>query len=289
MVNSKVINIFMSNKKYVILFSALYVAIIIFFSYNEHKKSKNKLEYDAIISRNQKIISTYSDEISLLTAIFDQAQESINKLTKVFKKTNKLDLREWDFESISTPICKGIYNTILSIAEEGDKFSVNIYIRFKRINKDKGESYEYVKMIAHEGNHKYQPKILGVRKLIKTYGEYLYIKQFINKNPIRTILLEREEIKRNFKFNGDYENYKMEYGQYIGIPIICKGNSMIALVEIIAHENSRLASTKDCVEDIISKYILPYLYFLQLSQRIEKNMKTTIEIMNKEGDAYGEE
>jgi hypothetical protein len=26
-----------------------------------------------------------------------------------------------------------------------------------------------------------------------------------------------------------------------------------------------------------------------LSQRIEKNMKTTIEIMNKEGDAYGEE
>lgn len=287
-VNGKIVNIVNSNKKYVIIMSIVYIIIIIWYAYNEHKKDKEEVNYDNNIRAKDKIINTYCKEISLITAIFDQTQDNINKLTKTFSRNKEFDLREWNFESIATPICKGIYETILLSAENGDSFSVNIYKKY-RIKKADGKIVERVKMIAHEGDHKYEPKILGVPKLYKPNSEYQYMKQFVNSNPKRTILLGREEIRKAFKFNGDYENYKDEYSQYIGIPVICKGNTMISLIEIIAHEDSKIAIDKEHIEKIINNYVLPYQYFLLMSHKIEKNMKTTIKFINKEDIVIGEE
>lgn len=283
--NEKLVNILNTGKKYVIILGIVYIILVVRYNLKEHKKRNQEINFDIELKNKQKKINTYNKEISSLTAIFNFTQDSINRLTKVFKSSKKLDLREWDFERIATPVCSGIHEIILSIAEKGTKFSVNIYVKIKQyIN---GELKEYVKMIAHEGDPKYTPKILGNIKLIKTNSDYLYIKQFINNNPKRTILLEKEEIKRAFKFNGDYENYRDEYNQYVGIPIMCKGNDVISLIEIIAHEDSMISSNKENLENVINEYMLPYQFFLLMSYKIERNMKTTIEIINREDGVNG--
>jgi len=68
---------------------------------------------------------------------------------------------------------------------------------------------------------------------------------------------------------------------------MCKGNDVISLIEIIAHEDSMISSNKENLENVINEYMLPYQFFLLMSYKIERNMKTTIEIINREDGVNG--
>lgn len=82
-------------------------------------------------------------------------------------------------------------------------------------------------MIAHEGeNLGDPPNIFGVRRLLKNSGNVHYsMKQFIDNNPKISVLPDKKSVRKAFN------NYKDSYNQYVGIPICCKGNNTISLIE----------------------------------------------------------
>lgn len=267
--DGKIVNLYMTGKLWVLIIYLIFILSIIFYAISE---SKEKQEAERLKDK-EKEISAYKREIDSMRDVFDFSQDAINRLTKNFAKNKQLDLREWNFEAVATYICKGVYSAISAVAEKGTNFTVNIYV--KEIDEEKKE---YVTMIAHEGENRGDPpNIFGVRRMLKPGSDIHYsMKQFADNNPKINVLQDKESIKKSFS------KYKESYNQYVGIPICCKGNNMISLLEIIAHDESVIANNKSDILKIINKYAICYQYFALLAHKIEKNMITTINVINAE-------
>ena len=270
--DGKIVNLYLSGKLWVLIIYLAFVLLIAFYGRQEQKEEK-KRKQDSV---KEKELLAYKREIESLRDVFDFSQDAINRLTKNFAKNGKLDLREWNFEAVATYICKGVYSAISEVAKDGRNFTVNIYV--KEIDSEKKE---YVTMIAHEGeNREDPPTIFGVRRLLKRGNDLHYsMRQFIDNNPKINVLPDKESIRRAFN------RYKESYNQYVGIPICCKGNNMISLLEIIAHDDSVIADDKSEILKIINKYAICYQYFALFAHKVEKNMITTIGVM---GEALNE-
>lgn len=268
----KLVNLYTTGKMWVLILYAIFFLIV----FLDAKKNKKEIDSKKLLDEKDREITAYEKEIASLRDVFDFSQESINKLTKNFLKNKKLDLREWNFEAVATYICKGVYSSIVEVAKNGKNFTVNIYIK-----ETDSEKKQYVTMIAHEGeNREDPPTVFGVRRLMKLGKNTHYsIKQFIDNNPKINVLPDQDSIKRAFS------NYKESYNQYIGIPICCKGNNMISLLEIIAHDDSVIADGRSEILKILNKYIICYQYFALFAHKIEKNMITTIDVMGNNREA----
>lgn len=267
-VNEELVNLYSTGKLWVLILYAFFFWLV----FVDARKNKKEVDHQKLLDEKNREITAYEKEISSLRDVFDFSQEAINKLTKNFLVNKKLDLREWNFEAVATYICKGVYSALVEVAKTGKNFTVNIYIR--EIDSDRKE---YITMIAHEGeNRKDPPNIFGVRRLIKSGKSTHYsMKQFIDNNPKINVLPDKASIRRAFT------KYKDSYNQYIGIPICCKGNNMISLLEIIAHDDSVIAEGRDEILQILNKYIICYQYFALFAHMIEKNMVTTIDVMEQ--------
>lgn len=273
MLNGKIVNLYQTGKLWVLVLHALFIALIWYTAVEEQKKQKNNEQEKAKelqLQAKEKEILAYENELKSMRDVFDFSQDAINKLTKSFVKNKQLDLREWNFEAVATYICKGVYSAIAAAAEKGSNFTVNIYV------KEHDDKNEYITMIAHEGeNLGDPPNIFGVRRLLKNSGNVHYsMKQFIDNNPKINVLPDKKSVRKAFN------NYKDSYNQYVGIPICCKGNNMISLLEIVAHDDCIIATNKSEILAIVNKYAICYQYFALLAHKIEKNMITTIDVMN---------
>lgn len=80
--------------------------------------------------------------------------------------------------------------------------------------------------------------------------------------------MNKEEIQKNFFFNNETD--KTKYNQYVGIPIYCPGNNMIALLQIIAHKDCIIYSDKDKLGKLIESIGMVYSNFALLGDKIEK-------------------
>lgn len=271
----KIVNLYQTGKLWVLLIYIVFIGLIIFFAVKDQKKMMG----ESRLEEKEREILAYKKEVESLTSVFDFSQDAINRLTKNFSKDKQLDLREWNFEAVATYICKGVFSAISVVAEKGTNFTVNIYV------KESDGKNEYITMIAHEGENRGDPpNIFGVRRLLKNGTNIHYsMKQFINNNPSISVFPDKASVKRAFN------HYKDTYNQYVGIPICCKGNNMISLLEIIAHEDCVIAKDKSEILKIITKYAICYQYFALLAHKIEKNMITTIDVMNSNGGDNGKE
>ena len=267
--DGKIVNLYITGKLWVLVIYVIFIIAIIFYAFVENREKKENKQ----LADREREIFAYKRGIDSMRDVFDFSQDAINKLTKNFAKNRQLDLREWNFEAVATYICKGVYSAISEVAEKGTNFTVNIYV--KEIDADKKE---YVTMIAHEGENRGDPpNIFGVRRMLKPGSDIYYsMKQFADNNPKINVLSDKESIKKAFS------KYKDSYNQYVGIPICYKGNNMISLLEIIAHNDSVIANSKSDILEIINKYVICYQYFALFAHQIEKNMITTINVMNAE-------
>ena len=62
-----------------------------------------------------------------------------------------------------------------------------------------------------------------------------------------------------------------KYHLYIGIPVFCDDKKMIGLLEVIALDETMLGcTTKEELEEIVSKYLVPYANIFLLMHKMEK-------------------
>ena len=267
-------NVFSNGKIWVIVLSTIYLSYIIYMAYCERKKENyknliSKLELENI--KNQENIDTYDIILQSLCHIINISQKQLNNLSKQIISNENLDLLTWNFNVVSTYICDDIVDILKKISKNGADITVNIYVK-EKIKKGT-RNQEYIKMISHSGGTNSAPKILNTDLLLTSKKDWQYAKIFLNKNPKITIYPNEEEIKNNFKFNGNASNYDGEYTQYIGIPISCSGGNILSSMEIICHHGTKLAETKEEILNIVNKYIIVYRNFALLSHKIEKGLR----------------
>jgi hypothetical protein len=272
--NGQIKNIFISGKFWVISLTILYIIYIIYVAYNERKQEKNNQTLEDLKKQKQlcdcslEIYKTTFDSINNLMNI---SQKEINDLSKQIISTNNLELLNWNFESISSYICKDIVSILRKLSKSGTDISVNIYVRHKR-NTGK-RTQDCIKMIAHYGDANSTPTILYSDIILSKKKDWQYAKLFLENNPKIVVYPTEEEIKKNFGYNGTPSKYDGEYSQYIGIPISCSAGYILSSLEIIAHHGTIIADTKTEILEIVNKYIIVYRNYALLTHKIEKGLK----------------
>ena len=58
---------------------------------------------------------------------------------------------------------------------------------------------------------------------------------------------------------------------YVGIPVFCDDDKMVGLLEIVGLDDTKFrCKSKDEVEEIVNKFLVPYANVFLLLQKLEK-------------------
>lgn len=276
-------NIFKSGKIFVITLTLVYIIYVIYISYLERKQNIEnniiqKLQED--IKHKSSQIEIYQTVLESINSLMNISQKEINALSKEIISSNNLDLLNWNFESISSYICKDVVAILNKVSKSGTDISVNIYMRHKK--KTGKRTSDCIRMIAHSGGTNSIPSILNTDIPLKKKKDWQYAKLFLRNNPKIIVYSTEDEIMKNFDFNGSPNKYSGEYTQYIGIPISCSSGYILSSLEIISHHGTIIADTNEEILNIINKYIIIYRNYALLTHKIEKGLRSKrIENNNK--------
>lgn len=279
--NGQLNNIFYNGKIFVMVLTILYIIYVIYIAYVERRKNKEEMDISELKALTEKQlckIKTYDKVLTSINTIINNSQKEINKMAS----GNNLRLDDWNFECVSSYICDDIVEILKNISTSGEDISVNIYIRFKKKNVKRNN--DYIRMIAHSGGTNSEPSILYKDIQLKKGNDWQYAKLFLRNNPKIIVYPSEEEIKSNFHFNGDPNNYLGEYTQYIGIPISCSSGRILSSLEIVSHHGTIIAETKDEILEIINKYLMVYRNYALLTHKIEKGFQTKRSDVNNKGE-----
>lgn len=187
---------------------------------------------------------------------------------KSTKETHS-EIQDWAWvKSECDRICATLYNLINEIAICGEHFAVNII--FKKIENNI-TGFTMLSIKSYRSNY---PSLYGTFSSEDRSKNFHY-KHLFDEQPSRpSFLFTKDEIDAVFR-NVDGVNYS----QYIGIPISCTGNKMFALLQILAYDDSKLASTKKELEALYDNYFCVFSSLTVLADKVE-NIKQIIK--NKE-------
>lgn len=268
--NGQFNDIFSNGKIHVIVLTILYIIYVIYIAYTERKKSQEEIEISKLkeqIETYSCCTNTYDKVLTSINTIINNSQKEINKISS----SKNLHLDDWNFECVSSYICNDILNIMKSISKSGEDISVNIYVRFKK--KDLKRNNDYIKMIAHSGGTNSDPSILYQDIPLKKKSDWQYAKLFLKNNPKIIVYSSEEQIKKNFSFNGEPNDYTGEYTQYIGIPISCSSGRILSSLEIVSHHGTIIADTANELLEIVNKYLMVYRNYALLTHKIEKGFQ----------------
>lgn len=211
-----------------------------------------------------------------LTSLFNTCAESINDISNsLLKKQAKLD--NWNYKTVCTGICNGIYETLCLCSNGCSDFSVSIML----YDTNSSKKSKSIRMIAQKGKYEGHPDIFDEPLYLSRDKNFYAVKMFNKKHPEISILTTSEDINKNFVFSDNGKDHP-KYSQYVGVPIQCSGKQMISLLQICAFDNSKIADTKEEIMEIVNNCILPFSYFALLNNKIEKGFINSISMIEKE-------
>lgn len=226
----------------------------------EEKQREINTQKD-LIEKQEKAFFYLLETFNDLGSEFMRSSEKIYKVVKNAQETGRIRLDSWNKRNFYDFICDSLHEYICKVAEKGDDFSVSI------ITKDtRGRSNVFF-MMSRSRKSKGTPKIYNKEIYEKDAKKYFYWNLF-NSNNSDFVILNKKEINENFFFNNETD--KKKYNQYIGIPIYCPGNNMIALLQIIAHKDCIIYSDKGKLGKLIENIGMVYSNFALLGDKIEK-------------------
>lgn len=254
------------------LIGLTYIVVMIILLYRNEKENKTISVLQGLLDDAEKRLNAYEKTNETACTLLAYLRDKIKEQIDYFKDHNKIDVRNLNINSASATICKMIYQNIEESSGADVKITVNMYDKISE------NGTEYSMMIAHEG-HISQPDAFGVRKILKSdKANMRYCDRILMSNsPDYRIWLEKKDVAKAFGINP----LKCKYNQYMGLPIRKKGGINIALIEIVAHEDSVIWEDEDAAKVFAAEYceiLKEYVLLLDrmyeqgeiIAQRIDK-------------------
>lgn len=264
-----------------ILIGITYFTLLSYFTYKEHNKS------DSIDDLNRNIIElknkceTYEKNTKSMCDIFGYTTDKIRKQITDFRRLKTIDTYYLNITNAATIVSEQIYNNIIKLSDEKCEITVNYYRRFEEAGKF------YTEMIAHEGYNS-NPKYLQIKKLLKIdKNSYFCERLLADDNPDVIFLPNKELVQKTLKINGK----DCKYNQYVGFPIRRIGSGeKVALIEIVAHNDSVVWKNNEDVREFIYRYCEPFKEYVLLIDMLSRFYETIneYEIGEKRGNSYAE-
>lgn len=236
----------------------LYIILLAFYATYETNMKKITMLYE---KQNKAFEDTMSGLLSICKLSADGANGVIHEI--IDKSEANLDI--WSFDKSCYWICKKMYD-LLCIIGNGKEFEV-IYNRLDE--KEKPEKYVYVNAYANKDMER--PSIYNIRRSIEC-DNYHDVELFKNNQAETEIILGYEKIDEVFghKTKEKRKINKKKYNQYVAIPIFCKDDKMIGLIEIVCFNKTAIAIIEPEIREIVSKYFRPYAFLALVLHKLEK-------------------
>ena len=246
-----------------LFFAVSYMAMLIFYSTNEINNAK-------VVKLLQHQNKAFEESMIGIISICEQSSQNVNKIIHEIIEEGKINFKIWNFDIGCRLICEKIYNLLCNLHGESKDFAV-CYVRLNEKNEKDKEVY----MNAFFNQNLSEPSIHKKMRKIDAKNGYHDLKLFqINKSDIE-IVMGKEEIQKIFTYETNERRLKNQdkYNQYIAIPIFCSkenGGKMVGLLEIVCLHDTAITNSREELQEIVSKYLVPYAYLLLLLHKLEK-------------------
>ena len=266
-----------TGKLITILIGLTYIVVMGILLYRSEKENKSLNVLQGLLNDAEKSLRAYEKTNETACTLLAYLRDKIKEQIDYFKEHNKIDVRNLNINSASATICKMIYQNIEESNDIDIKITVNMYDKISE------NGTEYSMMIAHEG-HVSQPDAFGVRKILKSDKTNMRYcdKILMSNSPDYKILLEKKDVAKAFGIN----HLKCKYNQYMGLPIRKKGGTNIALIEIVAHEDTVIWENEDAAKVFAAEYCEILKEYVLLLDRMYEQGEAIAQRMDKGGVWY---
>lgn len=263
------------------LFSELFVMVyyLLFDEYismmkkNEMDQAKKMVE--TYKSKNEELsrrIGGYEETLNAIQAISEVTAGNINAFYhKLIANDRTVEETVWSYKQTCVLVCRDVHS-ILSKLYQCDKDIEVTYIAF-----DKGSTEDHCRMIAYEPKNRESPSLYSCDKVIpkrvkkkslKKY--YCFERLYLENTNAPLILWDEESIKKNFFFSSIEERDKCKYKQYIAIPICCKKNDIIGVLQIATFRNNIIKREANMISQFLTAILRPIAYLTLLAQKMQR-------------------
>lgn len=228
------------------------------------KEKNDILQNDLEQTRNK--FDTLSSVHKEINELLHDYGNSLHKIVKDQKGHTEID--NWkEVKANCDDICKCAYNLLSNISLQGTEFSVSII--FQRDNNGTKE----FNMLSRKAYAGHTPRLYNNFIKADEFEDYYFKRLFDRVKTRPDYLYTKEMIQTAFANLSD-----INYSQYIGIPISCTGNKMIALMQIISYNDSIIAKDKTEMEKLYNEYFCVFPNLVLLADKIENTEKLVDEL-----------
>lgn len=215
-------------------------------------------------------VDTFEDLVISIISICQNTSSDVNKCIHVVNEKHIIDPNIWDYEKACRIVSEQVYNNICRLSDS-KKYGV-AYIKLIEDERSENE----VEMIAYANQNHHQPTIFKLKRNFKNIDKknsYHDLCLFAERKADSDIRFGIDEVNEVFAYDSKEKAAKNhnKYHLYVGIPVFCDDDKMVGLLEIVGLDDTKFrCKSKDEVEEIVNKFLVPYANVFLLLQKLEK-------------------
>lgn len=244
-----------------ILFGIMYLTVTFWYA----KEDTNDRRVKEI--QDQKIF-TYETIMSSLITLCQENTEAVNNCIHDIQKLKSFDKKTWDFDKACRGVCDTIYHAI-SGATHCNSFEV-AYVKLL----ENGIDQDSVELVAFSNEaHRHPSTYRKMRSFKETSSTKYHDLELFSRNipDIDIIICETDLIPEFAFLSTESRNRNTgRYKQYIAIPVFCHNSKMVGLLQVACFQKGGLGKTKEELEELANKYLVPFANYILLLFKLEK-------------------
>lgn len=250
----------------VVAFFIIVGAYILFTGYYTKNDVNQRLSYEVL----QHQLDTFEDLIISIISICETTASDVNTCIHLVNEKHVIDPNIWNYEKACKLVCERIYDNICKLS--GSKKYGVAYIRL--VEDDLPE--DKIEMIAYANQNRHKPTIFKKKRQFKNVdlkNAYHDLCLFEKAKADSDIRVGVDEVNEIFAYDSKEEANKNrgKYHLYVGIPVFCDNRKMVGLLEVVGLDDTKFKCiTKEEVEEVSNKFLVPYANIFLLLHKIEK-------------------
>ena len=268
----------------VIILTIVAIAAIIYYNNEDNKTEAHykKLEYDyqsliEIMAHMDNQTKTSAFTVAAFSKLSEDWASTINSFAYNVQNNGCVSNKAWNKDKIIDSICVHCRDMIQQYCGKKDnsKISVNVVTL---TTDEKGE--QYVQMTSHSSPMSMRPRACKKKEHLKD-SLYYYARLIEDQFSDLDIAVNNEEILQRFEKISRTTDLS-KYTQYIAVPLYCKGDHMLGVLQVVTKHDYIIEDNKITLEEFATENIIPYSNLVILVEKIYNGLYATPTTINKE-------
>lgn len=246
-----------------VCFAVAYMVLLIFYG---TKEVNNRRVISVLENQN----SAYDELLANIISICKETASDITSVIRQIKNSGIIDMETWNFDKACNATCRSVYNITKTICGSSD-----IAVAYVRLDDSESPARKiYLNSFANQTH--LRPSIYKKKRIFSEEypNSYHDVDLFRKGSSEIEIVIGNENIDNIFAYTdkGSHANGKKKYSQYVAIPVFCKDEKMVGLLEIVALNDAKIGLNVNEIREVALKYFVPQSYLFLLLYKLERSL-----------------